>query len=203
MGDDGRITRYLPHKKQVWILSTPVYITEVIGSVVAATSTKLLTTLQAVDPLISGVHYEYGHYTDIRERLTKKGQVAKTDKYPLICLFEDFRIRHGATTSGLTGIADLKIIILYPSSNEVTREWREINVFRPILYPIYFEFLRQLKNCGHFNIYNIDEIQHDQINRPHWGDPSLYKNDSYLFGDILDGIELTNLNLETYLKNCQ
>jgi hypothetical protein len=62
--------------------------------------------------------------------------------------------------------------------------------------------LRQLKLCGEFNIYDETQIKHDQINRPHWGDPALYKNDGYLFPDVLDGIELANLQLETFLQTC-
>ena len=181
-------------------MSNPVYIVDVIGDVVAAVSAKLLTQLQTVDPLITGVHYEYGHYTDIKERLIQYGKTAKQDRYPLVCLFEDHRIRH--SKEGLTGVMDLKILILHSSKNTVTREWREANVFRPILYPIYFEFLNQLKLSGNFNIYDASKIQHDQINRPHWGDPALYKNEKYLFDDVLDGIELSNLSLETYLDNC-
>lgn len=176
------------------------FIVDILKEVVQATSTKLLSELQLVDPLITGVHFEYGHYTDIQERLTAKGKTSKNDRYPLICLFEDFKIRHNKP--GLTGIGEMKLIILHYSKNTITREQRETNVFRPILYPIYYEFLHQLKVSGKFNIYDENKIIHDQINRPHWGDPGLYKNDSYLFGEVLDGIELNNLQLETYLKNC-
>ena len=183
-------------------MSDPVYIVDVFRDVVAKVSTALLAQLQAVDSLITGVHYEYGHYTDIQERLTAKGKTDKQQRFPLICLFEDYRIRHGVPQKGTTGLTDLKLIILHSSKNTVTRQWREDNVFRPILYPIYFEFLKQLKNSGMFSIYDVSMIQHDQINRPHWGDPGLYKNDSYLFGDVLDGIELSNLQLTVFLSNC-
>jgi hypothetical protein len=176
-------------------------IVNIIKDVVAATSAKLLTQLQSVDPLITGVHFEYGHYTDIQERLTAKGKTAKFDRYPLVCLFEDFKIRH--RKEGLTGVTDMKIIILHSSKNTITRQQREDNVFVPILYPIYEEFLNQLDISGNFMIYDKSRIIHDQINRPHWGDPAMYKNESYLFGDVLDGIELSNLQLETYLEPCE
>lgn len=189
-------------------MKTPVYIVDVFREIVAATAAgkqkssgkTLLEDLQAVDSLITNIHYDYGHYTDIRERLIAKNKTDKQGKYPLVCLFEDHKIKHGK--EGLTGITDLKLIILYSSKKEITREQREVNVFRPILYPIYFEFLKQLAVSGHFNIYDVTKIPHDQINRPHWGDPGIYKNDSYLFGDVLDGIEIANLQLETYLPNC-
>lgn len=181
-------------------MTGPVYIVDIMRDVVAAVSAALLPQLQAVDPLISAVHYDYGHYTDIRERLVTLGKVTPAEKYPRIVLFEDHRVRHG--DEGLTGIMDLKLIILYPSRNDITRQQRETGVFRPILYPIYQEFLRQLYLSGKFNIYDVTKIQHDQINRPHWGDPGLYKNEGYLLGDILDGIEIANLQLTTYLDNC-
>lgn len=178
----------------------PVYIVDIFRDIVAATSAVLLTDLQAVDPLISGVHYDYGHYNDVRERLVAKDQSAKTEKYPLVVLFEDYKISHGQV--GLTGIASLKLIILYISKKDITRQQRETNVFRPILYPIYNEFLRQIKLSGKFMVASVDQIKHDQINRPHWGDPELYGNKGYLFNDVLDGIEITNLELKTYLPNC-
>lgn len=179
----------------------PVYITELIGNVVAATSTALLTELQAVDPKITQIWYEYGHYPDIRERLIARSKAAPANyRYPLIALFEDFRIRKSQI--GIFGIAEMKLIILYSSKKDITREQREQDVFRPILYPIYSEFLTQLKKSGKFMIYDETRIQHDQINRPHWGDPALYKNDSYIFNEVLDGIEINNLQLTTNLKNC-
>lgn len=180
-------------------MSQPVYIVDVIRDVVAQASAALLAQLQIVDPLITGVHFEYGHYNDIRERLITK-EKASVLSYPLVALFEDFRIRKG--TKGLTGITDMKMIILYTSKNDITRVQREANVFRPVLYPIYNELMTQFKASGKFMIYDETLILHDQINRPHWGDPGLYGNDSYLFNKVLDGIEISNLQLTTFLSNC-
>jgi hypothetical protein len=185
----------------------PVYIVDLFAAIVAATSTALLTQLQAVDPLITGIRYEYGHYNDIRERIIAYGKTGDKSVYPLIALFEDFKISH--KEPGLTGIAHLKLIIVHLSKKGVTRVQRETNVFRPILYPIYNEFLNQLKLSGKFMVYPAGEVPHEQINRPHWGDPELYKGGTatthggYIFNDILDGIEISNLDLKTYLPNCQ
>lgn len=163
-------------------------------------SDKLIDGLKTVDPLITGVHFDYGHYTDIQERLIAKGKTNKSERYPMIWLIEDYRTRH--LQEGLTGISDLKIMILHLSKNTVTREWREENVFKPILYPIYYEFLKQIKLNGNFLVYDETKIQHDEIKRPHWGDPKLYKNESYLFTDVLDGIEITNMQLKIFLETC-
>ena len=66
---------------------------QVFKEIVTAVSAAKLLSLQAIDPLITGVHFEYGHYTDIRERLKAKGQAAKRSRYPLVCMFEDYRVR--------------------------------------------------------------------------------------------------------------
>lgn len=183
-------------------MSAPVYIVDVIGEIVAATSAVLLLQLQMVDPLITGIHYEYGHINDIRERITEKMKTTtnSVDISPMICLIEDFKLTKGKV--GVTGITDMKIIILHFSKKDITRVQREVNVFRPVLWPIYNEFLKQLKLNGRFSIYDVTKIQHDMIARPHWGDPALYGNDAYLLNGIFDGIELSNLQLTTFLNNC-
>lgn len=182
-------------------MKQPVYIVDIFRGIVAATSAALLTQLQAADPLITGVHFDYGHYTDIRNRITaKEGNPAeKQDITPLIALFEDFRITKGQ--AGIFGIAGLKFIILHSSDKGYTRQQREDLIFRPILYPVYWEFLRQIKLSGKFMYYGT-ELSHDQINRPHWGDPELYGNKGYLLNRVLDGIELDRIELKTYLPNC-
>ena len=179
-------------------MKVPVRIVDLIGKAVQKTSAKLLTQLQTVDPMITGVHYDYGHYTDIRERLGQKAKTAKTARFPLVILFEDYRVVK--RTLGLEGIADAKIIIVHRSSKDYTRQQREDLVFKPILVPIYHELLHQLKISGDFMQYG--PFQHNQIDRPHWGDPGLYGNDGYLLNEVLDGIEISDLRLQTYLPNC-
>lgn len=183
-------------------MSTQVNISNVIrDEVVARVSAELLTQLQLVDPLIEAVWFDYGHYNDIRERLTTKNKTANaTKRFPLVALFEDYRVRKGKV--GVTGITNLKMIILYPSKPDITREQRQERVFDPILEPIYYSILKWLKLSGKFMVYDETKIQHDMIKRPHWGDPGLYQNNAYLLNDVLDGLELSNLELTTFLNNC-
>lgn len=181
-------------------MKTPVRIVDLIGKAVGKVSVKLLAQLQAVDPKITGVYYEYGHYNDVRERLIQKSKTLSTkdQRYPLVVLFEDFRLVNRVL--GITGIADIKILILHLTKKEFTREQREDLVFMPILVPIYEALLNELKISGDFMQYG--PFRHNRIDRPHWGDPELYKNGGYLLNDILDGIELSELQLQTYLPNC-
>jgi len=184
-------------------MKEPVRIGQLIGQVVQKTSDALLFDLIDEDPMITGIHYLYGHYNDIKERLLQKGKTDKPNRYPLICLFEDFRVVN--RTLGLFGTVELRLIILHFSRKDVTREQRETNVFEPILVPIYDEFMRQLKLSGFFMQYG--PFPHNRIDRPHWGDPGLYgatnKDGGYIFDEILDGIEIDGLQLKTYFNNCE
>lgn len=182
-------------------MSEMVNISDVFREIVQRVSAKVTPFLPGTEN-ISGVYFDYGHYTDIRERLVAKSKSleTKSNRFPLIAMFEDFRIRRG--DEGLTGIADMTLIILYHSNKVKTRQQREDDVFKPILIPIYNELLRQIKLSGKFMVYSESQIKHDMIKRPHWGDPAMYGNDSYLFDTVLDGIELRNLSLTTFLNNC-
>jgi hypothetical protein len=181
-------------------MSNPAYIVEIFRDIVAATSAKMLTTLQAVDPLITGIRYEYGHYTDIQERMIQYSKTAKNERYPAIFILEDFVTRRGKI--GLTGVTAPMILIVALTKPDITREQRDTLTFNPILWPIYNEFLRQIKVSGMFNVYDETKISHDLIVRPHHGKTDDKKNLRYYFTDSLDGIEMSNLQLETYLQNC-
>jgi len=110
-------------------MSQPVYIVDIFRDVVAATSAVLLTQLQTIDPTITGVKYEYGHRVDINERLITY-QGSGINFCPMVCLFEDYKLRHGEV--GYTGITDLTLIIIYYTKAAITRVQREANVF--VLY---------------------------------------------------------------------
>lgn len=178
-------------------MKLPVRIVKHVETVVSRVSAKLLTQLKLVDLLITGVHFLYGHYPDIRERLLQLGKTEKDRRYPLIVLFEDFRVRN--KTVGIFGGVEVKIMILWPSRKDITREQREASYLQ-ILDPIYKEFFKQLRASGLFMQYG--PFEHERIDRPHWGDPALYGNKGYLLDEILDGIEINNLILKTYFNDC-
>lgn len=179
--------------------TTDNYVIDILKAAVTRAGVKLLPKLQVIDPLITGIHFEYGHYTDIQQRL-QAFSMQHLNKYPLFCVFEDFKTERG--TEGLDGTPKLTCILLYPSRADYTREQRTAITFKPVLYPCYKRILTEIKYSGQFNVYDESQIKHAQIDRPHWGDPALYEVEGYLFGAALDGIELADLTLETYLKTC-
>lgn len=177
----------------------PIYTVDVIRDSVSRMSARMLEKLQEIDPLILKIRFEYGHINDINKRLLAY-QNNREDVGVMVLLIEDYRNRHGQ--EGLTGIADLKVILVRLNQVAMTREQRESTTFRPVLYPMYYEFLRQLKISGKFQIYDETKIAHEHINRPHWGDPALYGNKEYPLKGVYDAIELNFTDLKTYLDNC-
>lgn len=171
-----------------------VYIVDLIGEVVTKTSSALIDKLQVVDETITGVHYLYGHHNDIKTRLIEKtkSNEYKYSRYPLIALFQDFTESHDGT--GVFKVK-LQMIIGFHSSKDFYTDDRYLKVFKPILYPIYKEFLKQLSNHAAFTIKESEQIVHEKIDRPHWGDSAAYGTSSYIFGDVLDAIELRALEL--------
>ena len=164
----------------------------------------LLQFIQRKEPKATDIHFDYGHYPDMQQKLLQLAKNQPQDRFPLIAVFEDFRVSHNRT--GLSGNARFTMIIVTLSRPEYKRDQRDIETFDPILRPVYTCFLKQLKRSGKFLIYDETSIVFDSVDRPHWGDPKLYKNErenqSYIFGSCLDGIEL-QIQLPTLLKTCQ
>lgn len=180
----------------------PVYIVDLIGDVVAKVSTQLLSTLQVIDPNIQAVQYDYGHPLEIVETLRQKDEVEEfhKEKYPLIALFQDFEEDRTKDPDIYAGTR-LNIIIANHTSVEYKSKDRYTYNFKPILYPIYLEFLKQLGDSGYFQIVGT-KVPHTKIDRVYWGRQGLYNNSGNVFNDYLDCIEIKNLQLNINSKIC-
>jgi hypothetical protein len=173
-----------------------IYIVDIFRDIVERVSTNLTEQLQSADGNMTGVHYLTGHYTEIKERLASKSNsiTQKLDRYPLVCLFQDFVERKGLQ-SGYYCEATLQLMIVHHTRKEAYNEDRYNNVFRPILYPIYEDLMKQIVKCKLIIDENVSLLAHDKIDRPHWGNPAAYGNNGYLLNDVLDGIEIRNLKI--------
>lgn len=180
----------------------PVYVVDEIGLVVERVSAKLLAQLQAFDSTITGVHYQYGHPLEIIETLKQLDEAKdyKFRRYPFVGLFQDFPEDVGEV--GFNSEPTLHLIIArFTQPTYKAAKRYELN-FKPVLYPIYLEFLEQLNFSKAFQHYAPNEIPHIKIDRLYWGREGLYKNEGNVFNDFLDCIEIRNLKLKTYLKIC-
>lgn len=140
--------------------------------------------------------YMYGHMVEIAKRLTKKDGSAdgKEQKYPLFILLMDIK-EH---VENLTTYPNITILIVTSTRQEYIVPERMQKVFKPVLYPLYESFLKQLKDSGLFLWEkNLISPERNKTDHPFWGKPKLEKNEALPLNDTLDCIELEIFNLKS------
>lgn len=145
--------------------------------------------------------YMYGHRGEISSRLanTVNDKVRKYQKYPLIALRMDIPEPY---TNGVAELS-LNIAILAFTDRKWNAEERMVNVFKPVLYPMYKRFIAELFKGGEFFWDNGSKVpDHTKIDRPYWGIEDPERNSKSIFNDPLDAIELVNLKLKKNFKHC-
>jgi len=179
-----------------------IVLVDIFKSLVEKVSAAQLGSLQSFEPTITGVYFMHGHPLDIRKRLLEKNATneERAKKYPLIALFQDFVEKNDVT--GITTV-NLQLIMGYYSEKDYFIEDRYNKIIKPILYPIYDEFLTQIANNVLFTVSQPHQIAHKKIDRPHWGNAGTYGTDSYIFGDVLDALEIRDLELKYEKGYCK
>lgn len=147
------------------------------------------------------VYYLHGHRLEISNRLDKmdKHKEKKYEKFPLIAFNEmnATPVRRGSLTEWTLNIA-----ILAKTKDEYYSPDRDELVFKPILYPLYDEFIKYIGLSGLFMWDGRqDAPPHRPFNRKFFGISEKEGNVKYIFNEPLDGIELIDFKLTT-LKNC-
>jgi hypothetical protein len=161
------------------------YVVDDIGEVVEAMD---VSTINGV----SSVKYIYGHRKSIATRLN-----TRSEKYPLIALKLD------TSEDIVEGIQqfNLNLVIATLTKGQYTEELRMDKIFRPVLYPLYIEFFKQLKNSGLFMWEGLHKYPpHVKTDRHFFGITEQEGNTKYIFNDPLDGIEITNLRINSTTK---
>jgi len=149
--------------------------------------------------------YMHGHPLEIINTLAlkDKNDVHKYNKFPLIALFQDFVEKMGENQA-VSSAAELNLIIAVNTSPDYSSEERYDNSFKTVLYPLYDLLIKHILKSKWFA--NIDPglVPHSKIDRLFWGRTGLYGNESNVFNDYIDAIEIQNLSLELRLRqNCR
>lgn len=146
------------------------------------------------------VQFYAAHPLEIITTLQGKDESTfKYEKYPAICLLLDTRERIGYKPFALQATS-LQFLFINYTEQEYTAVQRHEYNFKPILLPIYYEFLYQVSRSKYIANDIIENIQHDKINRYFWArDENQTANP---FNDKLDAIELQNLQLNFNFKIC-
>lgn len=156
----------------------PVYVVDIISDIVAAIQPKVS---------VPTINYVPGTEGEINEVLTQMSQQpSKDDKqWPLFALLMSFREDKGAEI-GIDSMVDLNIIIAMRSNNTDKTPARYTNTFKPILYPIYLEFLNQLYLSGKFSISTPDNIPHQKWDFPYYN----ADKETNVFNSYVDAIQI-------------
>lgn len=165
----------------------PVYVIDIIRDVVIATNTAVIAELQAYKPTITAINFIPGSEKEITNVLTLMSQQPSKDglQWPLIALMVPFLEDKGRIV-GVDGVEDLNIIIANVNLPEFRTPERMENNFKPVLYPIYLEFMNQLYLSGKFDVSTPDNIPHTKIDFP------LYSPDKdvNVFNSYVDAIQI-------------
>jgi hypothetical protein len=142
-------------------------------------------------------YYDYGTWKTLTNKLLKKDQDKEFmyKKYPLIALnvVAPFECVNNVYTF------TLNIAILAFTDKNYTEQERQLNVFKPILYPLYEAFFNQLKGQGFsYGKGNLKRPEHKGYDRYFWGSDSDKGN---RFNDPLDAIEIIDLKISK-TQNC-
>lgn len=191
------------------ILTKPVYIADIIGSAVALVQMEILATIQAGETAalgstaIQAIDFQYGHKMELIQTLAQmdSDQSARFLKYPLVYLVQDFRERRGQQP-GVYAEVNLNIIIAHHTDQNYKITDRMANVFKPVLYPIYYSLIKQLATIPQTLQGNQDVIPHDKWDRSFWGKQAVGGNTSLSINDYVDAIEIQNLDLKINYQPC-
>lgn len=177
-------------------------IVEIFREVVEKVNISVLPQIVALDPKITGIHYEHGHPLEVLNRLKQKDQTSayKFQIYPVIALFQDFPESSGDPFIDKKGTFHL--IIAKGTRQEYNAQQRYEHNFKPFLYPIYDSFFEQLSLDKRIMNYGPESIKRDKFDRLFWGSNGLFGNTSNIFDNYLDVIEIKNLQLKFYKELC-
>lgn len=167
------------------------YLVDIMKTVVAAVEARLLPQLQAYDPNIQSVHYEYGHPIELLETLRQYDESAtlRFRKYPLVALFTDFKEEKGSINEYST--AYVTFVVAHHTLPAYKAEERRIKNFIPVIHPIVDELIYQIGQSKYIIDSNPDLMERTEIDRYYWGKHNPEGNEGNKANDYLDATEIT------------
>lgn len=154
--------------------------------------------------LDSHINFQTGTASQVIKELSIADQAVTPElksKYPLFMIQQPFPEVMGGDYYCTIKIP--KIAIAYLSNATDTVPTRYNSSFIPKLYPIYYEFLKQVARWPTVVLHNQDYLPHTKLDLP--GDPPPSQKDLKTgFADYLDTIIIQNLELTFQINtNCK
>jgi len=189
--------------------TVPVYITDILRSIVAKVQDEVLATIQTNETTalgetaINAIDYQFGHKRELIQTLAQMDadSTLRLYKYPLVYIVLDFREARGKKP-GVFASTRLNVIIAHHTDATYKITDRIEKVFKPVIDPIYYSFIRQLAKAPQTLQGNPDMIEHDRWLRSYWGTQAVGGNSAIALNDYVDAVEITNLDLEFNYEPC-
>jgi hypothetical protein len=140
------------------------------------------------------LNYQYGYVTELNTMLQQYAASTpeyQAQRFPLVWVRQPFAIKRA--WEGFYGtIDDLGIFIMQESEATLTAEERMNKTFKPVIYPIYRELMRQL-NLHPAIVYSLSGRRHTFIDRYWWGEIQ-----EAVISDIVDCSELSQVEIQLH-----
>lgn len=168
-----------------------VYIEEILAGIVIKVSEKLGFP----------VYYMHGSLKEINARLAMLSQSGsgQAEKFPLVALLHDYTRSRGDAfeTVNATILIANNTLATYISDERLEKN------FKPVLDPIYLALLDEFNISPYFNTRSALLISHTKIDHYFYGtEAGTTGHVVNRFNDLVDCIELRDLELVLYTKNC-
>lgn len=173
------------------------YVVDDIGTVVERMKSDPVLNRLKICPRT----YLYGHRLEVNNELKlMSGDIKskKNDKYPLVFL----RLDIAETVRDDVRQLRLNLGIMEFTNEGYNAAQRYQKVFKPILYPLYDSFMRQLFQIGLFFWPLGKYPPHIKYDRPFWGLETQEGNATRIFDDPLDCIEIVDLSINQKINLC-
>lgn len=165
-------------------MNNPEYIlVDEMGVIVEAVRTALALPV---------LNYQYGYITELNQTLADMNSdpINRSQKFPLVWLMQPYTIIRGE--SGYFGkLNNGRFIIIQESLDSMKANERMTANYKPVIYPIYREILKQIANSTVFIDYLVENIVHQVTDRYYWGEAQ-----QSVFNDIVDAMDISGLQLK-------
>ena len=143
----------------------------------------------------TGVKFQHGEGVEVFNTIQTMADI-NAEMFPLIYLEQD--IQETKDGKDRTSKASLNVFIITPTRKEYDAESRKEEIFKPILTPIYEQFISALTKTREI------ERGKGQTYPPHKKTDSMFwgKNNKLIANGFLDVLEIRDLEL-TFVYNCK
>jgi len=141
-------------------LNKPEYIlVDELATIVAAVKTALG---------LSVLNYQYGYVTELNETLNEFNETLeyRALKFPLVWVSQPFDIKRG--NINYYGEVSLDVFIFNRTDQALKAVDRMANNFKPVIYPIYRELIRQIVLSPVFMNSSDTDMPHSITDRYYW-----------------------------------